>query len=258
MAHIEFFGDSYQYAHRVLLETIAPRREWTVHPMMFRSSCGCKDAPQRCPDEPGGGLDLNDYASFLGLQREQVLPRDQEAEPLSWPTLLADVQGCEYLFLDPDTGIDLEGRAGRPKHIRGTDLVTIARQQGRLLVLVFEHSYKREALTLRAVLNDEVGLLCNVCQPLMNGQNQGMKLCSRCKTIVNLRRKLAALCQRGRRGGEAIHCGAVIVHSGSLVSYVWVSTSQNNVKEVRRTLLGELPILDWRLLACPCGECPAP
>ena len=258
MAHIEFFADSYQYAHRVLLETIAQRSKWTVHPMMFRSGCECRGTPHRCPNEPGGGLDINHYATFLGLRREQVLPRDQQAEPLGWETLVDDVHGCEYLFLDPDTGIDLEGRQGRRKHIRATDLVTIARQEGRLLVLVFEHSYKRENLTLAAVPRDEIGFLCNVCQQLMNVRNQGRILCSRCKTVVNLRHKLANLCQMLGGEGEAIHCGAVIVHSGSLVSYVWVSTNQDTVGEVRRTLLGELPMPDWRLLACPCGECPAP
>ena len=258
MAHIEFLGDSYQYAHRVLLGKIAPRRKWTVHPMMFRSRCECKDAPNRCPNEPGGGLDLEDYASFLGLRREQVLPRDQQAEPLGWRTLVNDVQYCEYLFLDPDTGIDSEGGQGRQKHIRGTDLATIARQEGRPLVLVFEHSYRREILTLGAVSNNEVRFLCNVCQRGMNGKNQGRKLCSRCKTVVNLRHKLADLCQRFTDEGVALHCGAVLVRSGSLVSYVWVSTNQDTVKQVRRILLDELPGPDWRLLACPCGECPVP
>ena len=112
--------------------------EWTVHPMMFRSRCECSGAPHRCPNEPGGGLDPNDYASFLGLRPEQVLPRDQQDGPLGWRTLVNDVQCCEYLFLDPDTGIDTEGGRGRQKHIRGTDLATIARQEGRRLVLVFE------------------------------------------------------------------------------------------------------------------------
>ena len=56
-------------------------------------------------NEPGGGLDHNNYASFLGLRREQVLPMVQQAEPLTMENLVGDVQGCKYLFLDPDTGI---------------------------------------------------------------------------------------------------------------------------------------------------------
>ena len=259
MAHIEFFGDSYQYAHRVLLETIAPRCKWTVHPMMFRSRCECsKGAPRRCSNEPGGGLCLNDYATFLGLQREQVLPRGQQAEPLYRQTLEQDVQNSNYLFLDPDTGITMNGRRTGQKHISGNELVTIARQEDRPLVLVFEHSYKRETLTLAPGGNPEVGFLCTVCLGQNDGQNQGRRLCSRCKTVVNLRRKLAELCQRSRRHGQPIHCGAVIVHSGSLVSYVWVSTSQDNVAQVRRTLIGQLRTPDWRLLACPCCECLVP
>ena len=103
MAHIEFFGDSYQYGHRVLLEELAHLGEWTVHPMMFRRVCKCLG--DGCPNEPGGGLDHNNYASFLGLRREQVLPMVQQAEPLTMENLVGDVQGCKYLFLDPDTGI---------------------------------------------------------------------------------------------------------------------------------------------------------
>ena len=260
MAHIEFFGDSYQYAHRVLLETIAPRCKWTVHPMMFRSRCECSNGTlRRCPNEPEGGLSLNDYATFLGLKREQVLPQNIKNEALSWKSPVEDVRDGEYLFLDPDTGIDLEEDQGRQKHVRKTDLVRITRQRGRLLVLVFEHSYKREILTLGAIPNDKLGFLCNVCRGLMNGQNQAKKICGRCKTVVNLRRKLDVLCQR--RGndveGETIHCGAVIVRSGSLVSYVWVSTNQDTVELVRHTLLGQLRMPDWRLLACPCVACRA-
>ena len=78
--------------------------------MIFRSCCECKDAPDRCPNEPGGGLSLNDYAGFLGLRREQVLPRDQQAEPLHRQSLEQDVQHSNYLFLDPDTGIAMDGR----------------------------------------------------------------------------------------------------------------------------------------------------
>ena len=187
------------------------------------------------------------------------MPQNKQTEALGWKTLVKDVQEGEYLFLDPDTGIDLEEDQGRQKHVRKTDLVRITRQGGRLLVLVFEHSYKREILTLGAIPNDKLGFLCNVCRGLMNGQNQAKKICGRCKTVVNLRRKLEGLCQR--RGNdvesEAIHCGAVIVRSGSPVSYVWVSTNQGTVEQVRHTLLGQLRMPDWRLLACPCVACRA-
>ena len=258
MAHIEFFGDSYQYAHRVLLGKIAPRQKWNVHPMMFRYRCECKGAPKRCPYEPGGGLDLGEYASFMGLERKQVLPKCQQAKPLGRKNLVNDVRNCEYLFLDPDTGIDLEERQVSQKHISGTELATIARQEGRSLVLVFDQSYKREKLPLNADYGNEVGFLCKICKRNMNGHTQVGELCSRCNAVGKLRHKMADLCRKFRDEGEALHCGAVLVHSGSLVSFVWVSTNRETVKKVRRTLLDELPGLDWRLLGCPCEECQAP
>ena len=259
MAHIEFFADSYQYAHRVLLEKVPSGhglQDWTVHPMKFRANCECTRARGRCPNEPGGGLDLHQYAGFLGLQREQILPRDQQAPAPVQGTLTEDVQNCPYLFLDPDTGIDVAGTiTGRQKHIRGTDLVAIARQEGRQLVLVFEHSKKRETLTLGAVFDPEVEVLCDVCQERRNGHNQAVKLCSRCNTVLSLRRRLEELSQINRQGQEAVHCGAVIVRGGPLVSYVWLSTNKDTVEHVRLTLLNELPMPGWRLLVCPCGNC---
>ena len=261
MAHIEFFGDSYQYAHRVLLETVAPRRKWTVHPMMFRLVCRCQGDPC-CPNEPGGRLDPNDYASFLGLRREQVLTRDQQAGPLGRQTLVPDVQGCEYLFLDPDTGIPT--RAIPPNNERFEDymyaapLAEIARQEGRQIVLVFDHSYQQSKLAQRKVRPCEACFLCRVCQNRNEGENPARYLCNRCNAVTLVNRKLEYLCQEFGGAGEAIHCGAVIVRSNPVVCYVWVSTNRDIVEQVRHILLGELQMPDWRLLACPCGQCPAP
>ena len=260
MAHIEFFGDSYQYAHRVLLETIAQMGEWTVHPMMFRFVCNCQGDP--CPNEPGGGLDLLHYASFLGLQREQVLPQDPQAEPLTMENLVGDVQHYEYLFLDPDIGIP--ARAIRPNNIRFEEylqanlLAEIARQEGRQIVLVFDHSYQQSKLAQRRVRPCEAPFLCGICQIRNEGENPAGYLCNRCNAVTLAKRKLEYLCQEFRGEGEAIHCGAVIVRSNPVVCYVWVSTNQETVEQVRGTLLDELAIPDWRLLACPCGPCQAP
>ena len=64
--HAEKFGDSYDYAKRVLLREIPPPGvEWLVHPMFFRRTA---EGP------PGGGLDAGQYADFLGLPRGAVLP----------------------------------------------------------------------------------------------------------------------------------------------------------------------------------------
>ena len=253
MGHIEFFGDSYQYCHRLLMETILPAgEEWTVHPMMFRTLCKCNRAPGRCPPVPGGGLGVERYAGFLGLEPRQVLT-GQDRMPLPQGNLEADVNGgYEYLFLDPDTGINVTDGPNNPTHVRGVDLAAIARQEGRRLVLVFNQSYTRANLMLHEVVGRELDFLCRICV----GPDGGPILCPRCKTVVNLRRKLADLCHGfNGEGREAIHCGAVIVHAGSLVSYVWVSTNAFFVRGVLGRLREELRIFDWRLVACPCDGC---
>ena len=260
MAHIEFSGDSYQYGHRVLLEELAHLGEWTVHPMMFRRVCKCLG--DGCPNEPGGGLDHNNYASFLGLRREQVLPMVQQAEPLTMENLVGDVQGCKYLFLDPDTGIPAGAiRANDTRleeYIQANLLAEIARQEGRQIVLVFDHSYQQSKLAQRKVRPYEAPFLCQMCQDRNEGEDPAGYLCNRCNAVTLGKRKLEYLCQEFRREGEAIHCAAVIVRSNPVVSYVWVSTNQDTVEQVRRTLLDDLQMPDWRLLACPCCETPAP
>ena len=260
MAHIEFFGDSYQYAHRVLLKELAHLGEWTVHPMMFRCLCKCQG--DGCLCEPGGGLDLNKYASFLGLPREQVLPRDQQADPLTMENLEGDVQGCECLFLDPDTGIPT--RVIRPndkrleEYLQANLLAEIARQEGRQIVLVFDHSYQQSKLAQGKVRACEAPGLCQACQDRNRGEDPAGYLCNSCNAVTLGKRKLEYLCQEFGREGEAIHCAAVIVRSNPVVCYVWLSTNQDTVEQVRCILLDELAILDWRILACPCGQCPAP
>ena len=83
MAHAEFFGDAFQYTHRVLLRAIAPPDEWIVHPMLFRSVGG---------GPPGGGLVIADYAQFCGLPYTAVLPEGREGRRLTRQTMVADVQ----------------------------------------------------------------------------------------------------------------------------------------------------------------------
>lgn len=256
MAHIEFFGDSYQYAHRVLLPVIARPEEWTVHPMMFRAECKCQG--DRCPDEPGGGLDLDYYARFLGLDRRAVIEPVQHGRRLLHETLTEDVQPHKdgYLFLDPDTGLTPNGPD--PERVSIQQVTTIARARDGNIMLIYDHGYSRGKLPRRKVDPVEVPLMCGTCQERNQGENPIGYPCNRCNAVTLVRRKLTSLCKIPNGDGNAIHCGVVIVRDIPIVCYVWVSTNQDTVEQVRRTLLGELQMPDWRLLACPCGECPAP
>ena len=137
MVHAEFFGDAFQYVHRVLLHVIAPPNKWIVHPMLFRRVGG---------GAPGGGLDLRHYAQFLGLPLEAVLPEAMNGIRLTRQTMVADVEPYVgyYLFLDPDTGIDENG-GGSTKHVSAQQLADIAGARNGKIVLVFDHAYTFQA-----------------------------------------------------------------------------------------------------------------
>ena len=197
MAHAKLFGDAYQYSHRVLLGAIAPAHKWMVHPMLFRSVCG---------GLPGGGLNVGDYAQFLGLTTNEVLPEVCDGRRLTRQTLVADVEpySAKYLFLDPDTGIDDHGE-GDTSHVSGMQLAQIARNRRGNIVLVHDHSYRRE----RGAPQDRV---------------YG---------------KIQALWQQHRLYGAAI-----IVRSSPLVCYVLVSTMNTAVDLVIDSIHRELPIPD--------------
>ena len=131
MAHSEFFGDSCQYCHRVLLQVIEPSGEWIVHPMMFYYE--------------GGGLDPAQYAQFLGLSRAKVLSMRTDGTRLTKPTMVNDVErySGSYLFLDPDVGIRARGK-GSTRQVDAQQLADIARVRNGKIVLVFDQSYQPE------------------------------------------------------------------------------------------------------------------
>ncbi len=133
MAHAEFFGDAFQYAHRGLLHAIALPDEWIVHPMLFRTVGG---------GQPGGRLNLTHYAQFLGLPSDAVLPKVRDGRRLTRQTMVADVEPYAgyYLFLDPDTGIDVNGE-GSTKHVSAQQVAEIACARNGRIVLVFDHAY---------------------------------------------------------------------------------------------------------------------
>ena len=204
MAHAEFFGDAFQYTHRVLLRAIAPPDEWIVHPMLFRSVGG---------GPPGGGLVIADYAQFCGLPYTAVLPEGREGRRLTRQTMVADVQpyATHYLFLDPDTGIDVHG-GGDTKHVEARQLAQIARARNGRIVLVHDQAYVYEA-----------------------GEAQD-----------RVSRQLHDLW-----AAHQLHGTAVIVRTTPLVTYVWVSTEHQAVDEVMRRILRILPIPERLLVFCP-------
>ena len=137
--HRQWFGDAYTYSHRVLIQAIATPEEWLIHPMLFFAEEG---------EEPGGGLDTNAYAQFLGLENAVVLPGNQRMRSQLIPDVAAYPK--RNLFLDPDTGIRLTRNQNRGRqHITQEELVKIASGRQDSVVLVFDQSYRREKRTAR-------------------------------------------------------------------------------------------------------------
>ena len=127
--HRDFFGDSHDYAKRVLLPAIAPPDKWVVHPMLFR---------KKGAEKHGGGLNTGEYARFLGLPVEAVLRGNCRTRE----DLVEDVTSRPepYLFLDPDTGIHL--KKGSTKHVTADQLRQIVDGRDRRIVLVFDHAFR--------------------------------------------------------------------------------------------------------------------
>ena len=238
MAHAEFFGDSYQYAHRVLLRAIACPDKWVVHPMIFRSK--------------GGDLDLDEYAKFLGLPRDIVMSETGGGKPLKWQPLVADVKRhpSRYLFLDPDTGIAPEH--GSTQHVGAKQLAEIARQPNRKIVLVFDHAYLREEIKVCKKLHDRA-CLTGKCKALKEPNDDRVVLSGKCKALEQVHCKLEHLWSLP---GPKLHAAAVIVRTGPCVCYVWVSTDPVEIDQVKIRICDKLPIPAWRLVSCPCSAHP--
>ena len=237
MAHKDFFGDSYQYAHRVLLHVILPSDQsdrWIVHPMLFRKK--------------GGGLDVAAYAKFLGVDHGVVLERYKDGSALTRTNLVKDVgdRPGPYVFLDPDTGIDF-GKKDQ-EHVRVKQLAAIAAQTGRKIVLVFDHAYERKRFKVSERSKGVPRPHCGKCKARKPSGDKCEYLCGKCKTVEQVTRRLRCLCDE-----HGLHCAALIVRTGTSVNYVWVSRKPEEVTDVTSRIRRQLPMPCWRLVSCPCS-----
>ena len=242
MAHKEFFGDAYQYVHRVLLESALPARDeegWIVHPMMFRNN--------------GGGLEIGDYAGFLGVDEGAVLERDGNDQPLSSPIQPEDVKHRPgpHVFLDPDTGIDL-GNGGKNKnktHVSAWCLARIANQAGRRIVMTFDHAYPRIRVRVDARTYEGPRIHDGACGVRRRADENFDVLCGPCRAAEQVHQRVDDLWQKHR-----IHSAAIIVRASPCVCYVFVSTECAEVAKATRRIYDTVPVPEWFRIACPCPD----
>ena len=119
-------------------------------------------------EEPGGGLETDAYARFLGLETDFVLRGNDRKRT----QLVTDVASHpeRHLFLDPYTGIGLyrdpeTGRVVQRKgtnHITGEELGKIANGRQGKVVLVFDHAYLRVKGTAREKVEAKLNLLSDL------------------------------------------------------------------------------------------------
>lgn len=148
--HLNYFADSYEYVKRALINAIAEPQEWVVHPMLFRSIDG---------GWPGGGLDIAEYAAFLGLPEEAVLPGNARTRQ----QLVGDVAGHRrtHLFLDADKGI-VEGNGDTETVTVGQVRDVVGQRPGRI-TLVFDHAFK-DGGDARQKVEEKRDLVCGAEQ----------------------------------------------------------------------------------------------
>ncbi len=136
----EFFGDSYDIVKQSLLRWLKACGPWVTHPMLTEAMSD---------DEAEA------YSGFLGvplLSREVLGPwADRDA-------YFAAARGCQaHVFVDPDTGIHLEGSADpkAPSFLFGPELLAIAGERPEHLTLIFDQAFDR-SLPNRDLIDDKL------------------------------------------------------------------------------------------------------
>ena len=141
----EFFGDSYDFVKKEIINGLAPAEDWAVHPMYFS-------------EDPTEGF-VESYSRFLGVGAVEGCINDRDLVP-------AVSELCrKHLFLDPDTGLwvpgvgveQLQPGGGWDRHLRVEEVgeIAIAPERERMLTLIFDQSYPRRTLADRRILAEQ-------------------------------------------------------------------------------------------------------
>ena len=123
--HPSKFGDSYDIVKQSILGCLKSCGDWSAHPMVFTGPF--------CPSF------AEKFSDFLGIP---LLESEAASDRKS---LVETANSCpDHLFLDPDTGLDISTTSKFSKeHLRGDELIRIAKARKDKLTLVFDQSYSR-------------------------------------------------------------------------------------------------------------------
>ena len=132
---MSYFGDSYDFVKRSLLECFGELGKWAVVPM-FTEAVEANSA--------------NELQLFLGapLISTAVLTNENRYSYLKSAAI------DQHLFIDPNTGLRLkEGGRNSLNYLFASELLLLAEQRGRFLTMVFDQSLGRVVESAR---RDEV------------------------------------------------------------------------------------------------------
>ena len=124
--HPDKFGDSYDIVKRSLLQWLSPCGTWAVHPMF---------------SDPAPVGFAEEFSAFLGVPLVTTEPVPSRWERASYFEGAAEWSSTDHLFLDPDTGLAMQGSKSGREHIETGELVNIVHERHGKLVLVFDQAF---------------------------------------------------------------------------------------------------------------------
>ena len=125
---MKFFGDSYDFSKRCLMEWLAPEESWAVHPMFTEQ------------------VSQDDAKSYGGFLRAHVLTTKPLTLDQDRAVYFADVKWQGHLLFDPDTGVwRTGGRHTKPKneYIYQSELAKQVALRPKHLTVVFDQAVSK-------------------------------------------------------------------------------------------------------------------
>jgi hypothetical protein len=122
---MEYFGDSYDIVKKFLIHSLAPGAEWVVFPM-FTHEVTNENAKA--------------FESFIGAR---ILTKTVFTSSTKHGDYLASSGNHQHIFLDPDTGIQINQTTKTNAHIYGLDLIELCQESKERLLLVYDQSFSR-------------------------------------------------------------------------------------------------------------------
>lgn len=122
---MEYFGDSYDIVKKFLIHSLAPSAEWVVLPMFTHEV------------DPES---IKAFESFIGAR---ILTKTVFTTATKRDDYLASSGNHQYIFLDPDKGIQITQSTKTNAHIFGVDLIKLCQESEERLLLVYDQSFSR-------------------------------------------------------------------------------------------------------------------